>query len=55
VGESSKGAGPEERDVVYPRVVQDARSCFRMMGVSFLGSNEKGFSGLLDLDRGSAL
>jgi hypothetical protein len=43
VVESSKGAGPEERDVVYPRVVQDARSCFRTMGVSFLGSDEKGF------------
>jgi hypothetical protein len=43
VGESSKGAGPEERVVVYPRVVQDARSCFRTMGVSFLGSDEKGF------------
>jgi len=43
VGESSKGAGLEERDVVYPRVVQDARSCFRTLGVSFLGSDEKGF------------
>jgi hypothetical protein len=43
VGESSKGAGPEERDVVYSRVVQDARSCFRTLGVSFLGSDEKGF------------
>jgi len=43
VGESSKGVGPEERDVVYPRVVQDARSCFRTLGVSFLGSDEKGF------------
>jgi hypothetical protein len=43
VGESSKGDGPEERDVVYPRVVQDARSCFRMMGVSLLGSDEKCF------------
>jgi hypothetical protein len=42
VGESSKGASPEERDVVYPRVVQDARSYFRTMGVSFLGSDEKG-------------
>jgi hypothetical protein len=42
VGESSKRAGPKERDVVYPRVVQDARSCFRTMGVSFLGSYEKG-------------
>jgi len=47
VGESSKGAGPEERDVVYPRVVQDARSCFSTMGVSFLGSDEKGFLDLL--------
>jgi hypothetical protein len=43
VGESSKGAGLEERDVVYPRIVQDARSCFHTMRVSFLGSDEKGF------------
>jgi hypothetical protein len=43
VGESSKRASPEERDAVYPRVVQDAKSCFRTMGVSFLGSDEKGF------------
>jgi hypothetical protein len=43
VGESSKGAGQEERDVVYPKVVQHASSCFRTMGVSFLGTDEKGF------------
>jgi len=43
VGKSLKEAGLEERDVVYPRVVQDARSCFRTIGVSFLGSDEKGF------------
>jgi hypothetical protein len=38
-----KGAGQEERDVVYPMVVQHASSCFRKMGVSFLGADEKGF------------
>jgi hypothetical protein len=43
VGESSTGPDPEERDVVYPRVVQDARSCFHTLRVSFLGSDEKGF------------
>jgi hypothetical protein len=43
VGEPSKGANPEERVVVYPRAVQDARSCFRTMGVSSLGFDEKGF------------
>jgi len=42
VGESSKGDDPEGGVVVYPRVVQDARSCFHMMGVSFKGT-EKGF------------
>jgi hypothetical protein len=42
VGESSKGDDPEGGLVVYPRVVQDARSCFHMMGVSFKGT-EKGF------------
>jgi hypothetical protein len=47
VGESSKVDDPEG-GVVYPRVVQDARSCFRTMGVSFKGS-EKGFLSLLTL------
>jgi hypothetical protein len=34
--------------VVYLRVVQDARPCFRMMGVSFKGI-EKGFLDFLTL------
>jgi hypothetical protein len=33
---SSKGGDPEG-GVVYPRVVQDSRSCFRTMGVCFRG------------------
>jgi len=44
VGESSKGGDPEGGVVVYPRVVQDARSCFRTMGVSFKGTE----NGILD-------
>jgi hypothetical protein len=48
VGESSKGDDPERGVVVYPMVVQDARSCFRTMGVSFKGT-EKGFLDLLTL------
>jgi hypothetical protein len=40
VGESSKGVDPEG-GVFYPRVVvQDARSCFRTMGISFKGSKK---------------
>jgi hypothetical protein len=34
--------------VVYPRVVQDTRLCYCMMGVSFMGS-EKGFLDFLTL------
>jgi hypothetical protein len=49
VGESSKGVGPEERVVVYPRVVQDIRSCFRTMGVSLMGSDQKDFPNFLTL------
>jgi hypothetical protein len=48
VGESSKGVDPGGGVVVYPRVVQDARSCFRSMGISFKGS-EKGFLDFLTL------
>lgn len=33
---------PEGGVVVYPKVVQDARSCFHTMGVSFKGT-DKGF------------
>jgi hypothetical protein len=33
---------PEGGFIVYPRVVQDARSCFHTMGVSFKGTT-KGF------------
>jgi len=55
VGESSKGDDPEGGVVVYPMVVQDARVCFRMMGVSFKGT-EKGFLDFLILvDEGAAL
>jgi len=42
VGESSKGDDPEGGVVVYPKVVQDASSCFHTMGVSFKGT-KKGF------------
>jgi hypothetical protein len=48
VGESSKGDNPEGGVVVYPMVVQDARSCFHTMGVSFKGT-EKGFLDFLTL------
>jgi hypothetical protein len=55
VGESSKGDDPEGGVVVYPMVVQDARLCFRMLGVSFKGT-EKGFLDFLILvDEGAAL
>jgi DNA helicase HerA-like ATPase len=55
VGESSKGDDPKGGVVVYPRVVQDARLCFRMMGVSFKGT-EKGFLDFLILvDEGAVL
>jgi hypothetical protein len=37
VGESSKGDDPEVWVVVYPRVVQDARSCFHTLRISFKG------------------
>jgi hypothetical protein len=37
VGESSKGDNLEGGVVVYPKVVQDAKSCFRTMGVSSRG------------------
>jgi hypothetical protein len=47
-GESSKGDDPEGGVVVYPKVVQDARSCFYTMGVSFKGT-EKGFLNFLTL------
>jgi hypothetical protein len=49
VGESSKGIDPKESVVVYPRVVKDSRSCFRTMGVSFVGSDQKGFLDFLTL------
>jgi hypothetical protein len=48
VGESSKGVDPKDI-VVYPRVVEDSKSCFRMMGVSFVGSDQKGFLDFLAL------
>jgi hypothetical protein len=48
VGESSKGDDPEIGVVVYPRVVQDARSCFCRLGVSFKGF-EKDFLDFLTL------
>jgi hypothetical protein len=48
VGESSKGIDPKE-SVVYPRVVKDSRSCFRTMGVTFVGSDQKGFLDFLTL------
>jgi len=37
LGESSKGDDPKGGVVVYLRVVQDARSCFRTMGGFFQG------------------
>jgi hypothetical protein len=49
VGESSKGIDPKENVVVYPKVVKDSRSCFRTMGVSFVGSDQKGFMDFLTL------
>jgi hypothetical protein len=48
VGESLKGDDPERGVVVYPKVVQDARSCFHTMGVSFKGT-KKGFLDFLTL------
>jgi hypothetical protein len=48
MGESSKGDDPEGGVVVYLRVVQDARPCFRMMEVSFKGT-KKGFLDFLTL------
>jgi hypothetical protein len=48
-GESSKGIDPKESVVVYPKVVKDSRSCFRTMGVSFVGSDQKGFLDFLAL------
>jgi hypothetical protein len=47
VGESSMG-DDLERGVVVPRVVQDARSCFCTMGISFNGT-ERGFPDFLTL------
>lgn len=49
VGESSKGVDPKESVVVYPRVVEVSSSCFRTMGISFVGSNQKGFLDFLTL------
>jgi hypothetical protein len=49
VGESSKGVNPKESVVVYPRVVEESRSCFRTMGVTFVGSDQKGFLDFLSL------
>jgi prophage tail gpP-like protein len=49
VGESSKGVDPKESVVVYPRVVEVSRSCFCTMGVSFVGSDQKGFLDFLTL------
>jgi hypothetical protein len=49
VGKSSKGVGPKESVVVYPRVVKDSRPCFHTMGVSFVGSDQKGFLDFLTL------
>jgi hypothetical protein len=49
VGESSKGVDPKESVVVYPRVVEESRSCFRTMGVTFVGSDQKGFLDFLSL------
>jgi len=49
VGESSKGIDLKESVVIYPRVVKDSRSCFRTMGVSFVGSDQKGFLDFLTL------
>jgi hypothetical protein len=48
VGESSKGDDPGGGVVVYPRVVQDARSCFRTIEISFKGS-ENGFPDFFSL------
>jgi hypothetical protein len=48
VGDSLEGDDPEGGVVVYPRVVQDARLCFRMMGFSFKGT-KKGFLDFLTL------
>jgi hypothetical protein len=39
VGDSSKGVDPKKSVVVYPRVVEESRSCFRTMGVTFMGSD----------------
>jgi hypothetical protein len=47
VGESSKGDDPGG-GVVYPRVVQDVKSCFCTMRISFQVS-EKGFLDFLTL------
>jgi hypothetical protein len=52
VCESSKGDDPEGGVVVYPRVVQDARSCFCMMGVSFKGTKKDFLDFLTLVDEG---
>jgi hypothetical protein len=49
VGESSKGVDPKDSVVVYPRVVEDSKSWFHTMGVSFVGSDQKGFLDFLAL------
>jgi len=49
VGDSSKGVVPKDSVVVYPRVVEDSKSCFRTIGVSFVGSDQKGFLDFLAL------
>jgi hypothetical protein len=49
VGESSKGVDPKGSVVVYPRVVEDSKSWFHTMGVSFVGSDQKGFLDFLAL------
>jgi hypothetical protein len=49
VGDSSKGVVPKDSVVVYSRVVEESKSCFRTMGVSFVGSDQKGFLDFLAL------
>jgi hypothetical protein len=48
VGKYSKRDDPKGGVVVYPRAVQDTKSCFHTIGVSFKGT-EKGFLNFLIL------
>jgi hypothetical protein len=49
VGDFSKGVVPKDSVVVYSRVVEESKSCFRTMELSFVGSDQKGFLDFLAL------